>query len=839
MATLVIGIGSSGLDILEKAQEFNYEFLGKNNPDNEDITYLSLDTQRDRRPKRTTFGQSSIKHEEIGLTDITAKYDELVVNEYTSTNWFPSRNQLKNQDAASGVPTYGRLALWVNFDKVDQYLEDLRQRGEGRNARVFIVGSLTGGTGSGICVDLPYMIRKKVGEDATIHANFMIPSIQEETDQYFLNSYLALKSIEYYASENTNYSISFPDGQRYESPTSPYNQVSVISPDYDSNAPVRNPEMGLQELFDLVGLYTSLLFLSNRGQQMDFFTKLEERRTDARERSQMGKFSTWGLALAQYPKQKIQEYLALNYAREEIRKWRDGSPENEIGGIRGQAERDIRGVINNSVSNYLNIPIDGTNLSDYAEIWANNIKNNNLEGKRDLDEYLNSKLAQSSANYDSVAGAIDNAKDRIIEEINENVSQYPGKYLPFYLEYIKSIASQLNPENQESILHYWRNSLGISPEAQNWPTLFAEEREKLKQQLSSAKLIGQKESLIKEKVEDILSLLKMSFLYDLLKNVGNSIVNNEKLISNTGRRLVTLSDLEGFKAKLNAIERSENTGKSLIDARKEAISGDPQNRGQIFNYFDQGDNFEQEVNSLKKIIDGQGQNPAEGLITNGQGVLALLKNENEQRIPTPKKPEDVYKDIVPKIIENIRIPTNNYLGDTKVYNMISKSTTNDTFKQNLYSHGNEYLPPAFARLSGKYPENSTFKNAFNCRFCSDSAEELTKLRNDLREENGFDRDVDDRDGSDNFFQIPALINSIVAFKEYCLLNQQEDDVKKATLIPTRDLYALYWAEEHLISPRLDNGKGNFDSLLDSMPYLKQLENSEKRKSILKNDTIYQ
>jgi hypothetical protein len=839
MATLVIGIGSSGLDILEKAQEFNYEFLGKNIPDNEDITYLSLDTQKDRGPKRTTFGQSSIKHEEIGLTDITSKYDELVANPNTSTNWFPSRNQLQNQDAASGVPTYGRLALWVNFYKVDQYLEDLRKKGQGSNARVFIVGSLTGGTGSGICVDLPYMIRKKVGEDATIHANFMIPSIQEETNQYFLNSYLALKSIEYYASEDTNYSISFPDGQQYESYKSPYDLVSVVSPDYDSNSPVRNPDMGLQELFDLVGLYTSLLFLPNvAGQQKDFFTKLEERRTDARQRFQMGKFSTWGLALAQYPKQKIQEYLALNYAREEIRTWRDDAPENEIGGIRGKAERAVVGVINNSVSNYLNIPIEGINLSDYAEIWANNIKNNNLEGKRDLDEYLNSKLAQSSDNYDSVARAIDNAKDGIIKDINESVSEYNGKSLAFYLEYIKSIAFQLNPENQDTILHYWKNSLGILPEAQNWPTLFAEEREKLKQQLSSAKLIGQKESLIKEKVEDILSLLKMSFLYDLLKDVGDSIVNNRTLISNTGRRLVTVSDLEEFKAKLNAIERSENNGESLIDARKEAISGDPQNRGQIFNYFDQGDNFDQEVSSLEQIIDGQAQNPAEGLIPNGQGILALLRTEDE-RIPVPKKPEDIYRDIVPKIIENIRILTNNYFGDTKVYNTIKKSTTNDSFKQNLYSRENGYLPPAFARLSGKNPQNGTFKNAFYCRFCSDSAEKLTKVGNDLREENGFDRAVAFGDVNDNFFQIPALINSIVAFKEYCLLNQQKDDVKEATLIPTRDLYALYWAEKHLISPRLHNEEGNLNALLDSMPYLKQLEDREGEKTIIEKDTIYQ
>ena len=41
MATLYIGIGSSGLRVLEEAQQFNYEFTGKNTPDDVDNSISS------------------------------------------------------------------------------------------------------------------------------------------------------------------------------------------------------------------------------------------------------------------------------------------------------------------------------------------------------------------------------------------------------------------------------------------------------------------------------------------------------------------------------------------------------------------------------------------------------------------------------------------------------------------------------------------------------------------------------------------------------------------------------------------------------------------------------
>ena len=48
MATLFIGIGSSGLKVLEEAQQFNYEFTGKNK--SRDVHYLYLETDLSNKP---------------------------------------------------------------------------------------------------------------------------------------------------------------------------------------------------------------------------------------------------------------------------------------------------------------------------------------------------------------------------------------------------------------------------------------------------------------------------------------------------------------------------------------------------------------------------------------------------------------------------------------------------------------------------------------------------------------------------------------------------------------------------------------------------------------------
>ena len=77
---LVIGVGSTGLAAMERAQQFYYEFTKKNSPGT-NSAFMYLETQGDRKPETTPDGK----------TDITACY--LCPDNITATlkNWEDSK----------------------------------------------------------------------------------------------------------------------------------------------------------------------------------------------------------------------------------------------------------------------------------------------------------------------------------------------------------------------------------------------------------------------------------------------------------------------------------------------------------------------------------------------------------------------------------------------------------------------------------------------------------------------------------------------------------------------------------------------------------------------------
>ena len=55
--TLIIGIGSTGLKILEEAQQYHYEFTARNKPGN-NVEFLYIETDISNTSKSTAGGKS-------------------------------------------------------------------------------------------------------------------------------------------------------------------------------------------------------------------------------------------------------------------------------------------------------------------------------------------------------------------------------------------------------------------------------------------------------------------------------------------------------------------------------------------------------------------------------------------------------------------------------------------------------------------------------------------------------------------------------------------------------------------------------------------------------------
>ena len=59
-STLIIGIGTTGLNIIEAAQQYHYEFTGRNKPGS-NVEYLYIETDTSKVAKSTAGGETEIE----------------------------------------------------------------------------------------------------------------------------------------------------------------------------------------------------------------------------------------------------------------------------------------------------------------------------------------------------------------------------------------------------------------------------------------------------------------------------------------------------------------------------------------------------------------------------------------------------------------------------------------------------------------------------------------------------------------------------------------------------------------------------------------------------------
>ncbi|MDR3245043.1 MAG: tubulin-like doman-containing protein, partial [Prevotellaceae bacterium] len=160
--TIIIGIGTSGLYVLENVQRFYYENYKVNKPKN--VEYLYLETNETNRPVGTPIG-NSINRVYISLDNMPKMIDELKLY-CNNPQWLPDSSVVLTAGlGAGGIRSCGRLALWGkndhgdNFNNVIINIQNAHSNVMHLNNNignqtlpatptVFITGSLTGGTGS-------------------------------------------------------------------------------------------------------------------------------------------------------------------------------------------------------------------------------------------------------------------------------------------------------------------------------------------------------------------------------------------------------------------------------------------------------------------------------------------------------------------------------------------------------------------------------------------------------------------------------------------------------------------------------------------------------------------
>lgn len=294
--TLYIGLGTTGTEILDNLRERNFQEYGRAGLPI--FRYVSIETDRGNTGKFSSIDDAdrvefalpdeesvprilrsglvppSYERNRVIHTTISDREairgqidpsNRLIFNEHLA-DWLDERildsAAVKFGGGGAGnIRMAGRLALWENWSKDGNSVKPILQKaylaiqGEkpGNEARgflkrhfgreikvdpkthnVFIVGTLCGGTCSGMLLDIAYYFRRIGNADTKIYGLFTMYNdklaLGGAPKIMLANCYASLIELDFYNRRETAYEITLPDGTSIYERQEPFNVATFFSP---------------------------------------------------------------------------------------------------------------------------------------------------------------------------------------------------------------------------------------------------------------------------------------------------------------------------------------------------------------------------------------------------------------------------------------------------------------------------------------------------------------------------------------------------------------------------------------------------------------------------------
>jgi len=263
--SLIIGVGTSGLRVVENLQKFVYEALGVNTLPI--YKYIYIETDQEEYPEGTPLGNDIIPVK-ITVSSISDTMQKLENPEWCPENLPSILGSISA--GAGGVRPGGRLALWepTNMRKVyntmlsawlDLKSSDLKtqtktildnistEKGIGKPSEgwiadeylIYVIGTFTGGSCSGMFIDLGYMLRhiSALGDEGAIYGIYFIPTAtQVGAEPFFANSFGAFTEFDYFKEgkiydDDKSWNLGGIELNEKDREKPPFNRVYIASPE--------------------------------------------------------------------------------------------------------------------------------------------------------------------------------------------------------------------------------------------------------------------------------------------------------------------------------------------------------------------------------------------------------------------------------------------------------------------------------------------------------------------------------------------------------------------------------------------------------------------------------
>lgn len=212
--SLFIGLGGTGMKSILKTKQLYQDEYGKVP---EIIGFLGLDTSVEEFAKQTvTQDDKAVKLDAQECVKLTIQQPNAYYNAHKdSFAWIPKRNvqalQGLSANGAGQIRTNGRFSFTINYSQVESAFRQAVDRvrnatndGKGLwelvddKLQIYLVFSLSGGTGCGTFLNMAYLIKDILGDNCVLSAYAVLPNAFQGCGQFVgANAYGALMDLDY------------------------------------------------------------------------------------------------------------------------------------------------------------------------------------------------------------------------------------------------------------------------------------------------------------------------------------------------------------------------------------------------------------------------------------------------------------------------------------------------------------------------------------------------------------------------------------------------------------------------------------------------------------------
>ena len=254
--TLFVGVGGTGAEVLSRVRRLVEETYGSLN-NFPIVSFLLIDTDKDYKITNPEAAGSLLKDNEKIWARVTGKQAKDMLSGMENfpwiNQWFPNeleRNLTSLEAGAGQIRACGRFAFFCNYHDIREKFREACNRMKGKEnfmldrygikvsgnaVNVFVTGSISGGTGSGMLIDIGYAIRKWLQGEGSYLTTAVIPMPNAFAgirvgDRVLANGYAALMEMSYYSDYRTEYVAQYSNnlGDEVRSPLPPFDFTYLV-----------------------------------------------------------------------------------------------------------------------------------------------------------------------------------------------------------------------------------------------------------------------------------------------------------------------------------------------------------------------------------------------------------------------------------------------------------------------------------------------------------------------------------------------------------------------------------------------------------------------------------